>query len=245
MTISARLKRLETAAKQEIPRDHDRGPKTLEEWLAEFEALGRKGMFDHEPDFPAALQSYREAIGQAKEGGDPPWTPPDDFMPAEAEDQRRHQWQDGDNWVRVDGEGNIIPAGVHGNGGLCRRRHRFPAVQEARDWLDGMLDRLGKGIRPFTEAEFQEMTGWLEANVKSLDAMPAPIEVGRRYQVPGLTFELGCKYKASASHVLSEMKQGPRHSSAGDVMEAVRKLRVRYGQVLAAPDADPGFGAPE
>jgi hypothetical protein len=35
-------------------------------WLAWFEAWGRDGYFDNEPDFPLALGTYRQALADAK-----------------------------------------------------------------------------------------------------------------------------------------------------------------------------------
>jgi hypothetical protein len=67
----ARVKRLESHAAAHA--DRARGPETAADWLAAFERLGRQGFFDEEPDYPAALAAYREAVAAAGPGaGIPP-----------------------------------------------------------------------------------------------------------------------------------------------------------------------------
>jgi hypothetical protein len=63
----ARVRRLETYAAAHAARTHP--PETAADWLVAFERLGRQGFFDGEPDFPAALGAYREAVAAAGPGG--------------------------------------------------------------------------------------------------------------------------------------------------------------------------------
>lgn len=79
MNLKSRLPRLEADARCRA-RELEQRPLPEEDFLAEFEKLGRQGPFDDEQYFPAALAFYREALREAA-AGDPPFDPPPDFLP--------------------------------------------------------------------------------------------------------------------------------------------------------------------
>jgi hypothetical protein len=70
MRLRRRIDRLATRAKQ-LPepakKDWD-----ADEWLAGYEAWGKEGYFDAEPDFPVAMAAYRQALAEAKACPDRP-----------------------------------------------------------------------------------------------------------------------------------------------------------------------------
>ncbi len=61
MTLRTRITRLERVARREPPgkSQMDDGPTEL---LLMLEQLDRQGLFDHEPDFPVALENFRSAL---------------------------------------------------------------------------------------------------------------------------------------------------------------------------------------
>jgi hypothetical protein len=122
---------------------------TEEDWLACYEDWGRQGHFQGEPDFPSALAAYRQALEQARAGTDPPFDPPDDFMPGldDLPQLRLLNWRD---------------------------KYRFPAVHAAWEWLAEMLHRITEGTPPVTEAEFHELAEWFRANDARLYTLSAP-----------------------------------------------------------------------
>jgi hypothetical protein len=145
MGITDRIHRMEDTARRAPPRRVRR--RTHEEWLAEYEGLGREGYFDTEPDFPKALAFYRDALRRAKAKADPPWDPPAAFMPhlADLPDLRVEVW-----W---------------------RDSSRFPEVWEGFSWVGEMRQRVAQGLPAVTEAEFSELAGWLEDNADRLRAL--------------------------------------------------------------------------
>jgi hypothetical protein len=149
------LKHLEDAARRRPPQR--RRHLTEEECLELFEQLGREGCFDAEPDFPKALEYYREAQEQAKAWADPPWDPPADFMPnlADLPDLRLLNW---------------------------RHEGRFPEVCAGWDWLAEMMHRVEAGIPAVTEAEFADLEEWFSANEDRVQGLFPPagwLDMGR------------------------------------------------------------------
>jgi hypothetical protein len=114
------------------------GPRTEDEWLAAFEELGRDGYFDPEPEFPEALELFRDALAAAHASADPPFDPPLAFEPHHASPyQRLSNWRTGSRFPDL---------GPH-------RRHRglgrLAAVERAGpDVLDHQGHRVGPAERP-------------------------------------------------------------------------------------------------
>src|SRR5512140_2142864 len=90
-TLKSRLARLEGLLTPPEPELQDEEDISEEEWLAHFRLYGKKGWFNHEPDFPQALREYEEAIAEAK--SDPAHLPPPEFMPHAQEVRRRRDWR--------------------------------------------------------------------------------------------------------------------------------------------------------
>jgi hypothetical protein len=149
MSLQARLRKLEEAAARVLPVE---APKAGglpadpldEDWLAFYEHQGRAGRYDAEPDFPRALDEYREAIREAKASTDPPWDPPPDALPhlADSPRQRLREWH-----------------------------RQFRRVRTAWRWLGGMAERLSNDTPSVTEAEFAELARWLAENEARLNAI--------------------------------------------------------------------------
>jgi hypothetical protein len=159
------LRRSKNAAKQS-PNAEQILDLTHEDWLEQFEAWGRDGQFDHEPDFPVALAFYRDALRRAKENIESPFDPPDDFLPQSKNSPAQRLL----NW---------------------RTKSSFPEVHEGWAWLAGMVLRRERGIPPVTEAEFGTLAVWFYANADRLTALSRPsyllvLDKGRRESVSNL-----------------------------------------------------------
>jgi hypothetical protein len=70
MSHNNRLRRLEGAARAFAPRPPS---PTDQEWLESFTEWGKQGLFSDEPDFPAALQLFREDLEAKAQGRDVPY----------------------------------------------------------------------------------------------------------------------------------------------------------------------------
>jgi hypothetical protein len=130
---------------------------TDEDWLEQFEAWGKDGSFAHEPDFPAALAFYRDALKQARAQSEPPFDPPADFL----------------RGLPVLPQLRLL---------YWRTKDRFPVVAEGRDWLGEMLQRRTKNIPPVGEVEFGQLACWLQTNADRLRTLAGPsglLQVGR------------------------------------------------------------------
>jgi hypothetical protein len=135
MRIHQRIAKLE---KEHPPPDAEEWrPVTDEDWLGLVEWWGRLGFFAGEPDFPAAVAYYRQAIQDAAARSDPPFYPPDDFMPGTPERERRRYW---------------------------RGKRHYPHLNTAFFWLFEMKKRIQAGKPPVTEAEFRELEDWFRRN---------------------------------------------------------------------------------
>jgi hypothetical protein len=99
-----------------------------------------------EPDFPRALAELRAAIESARSAADPPWEPPDDFMPTRPLLERQRFWRE-------------------------IQFYRFPRVHAVRNWLLGMACRVEEGIAPATEAECAMLIEWFKANDRRIYEM--------------------------------------------------------------------------
>jgi hypothetical protein len=172
MNRRARLQRLERKARRLTPATERYDELSDESWLALFEAWGRQGYFDQEPDFATALAFYRDALLRAQAQTDPPFDPPDDYLP-----------------------GKTIPPHMR----LCTWRdvNRFPDVHAGWDWLAAMLRRIQEGIPPVSTAEFMELADWFSANEARFYHLSRPsdlleVEAGRTISLTTLRYEL-CK----------------------------------------------------
>jgi hypothetical protein len=142
MVLRHRLRKLEGAIRQPAT-SADRMEFTEENALLYFATLGRQGQYDHEPDFPTALEQYRAALVAAQAQADPPFDPPEHFMPRGNPRARRTQW---------------------------RTDTRFPQVFAAWRWLMEMWKRKRDGVPPVSEGEFAELAAWYEAHAALLPA---------------------------------------------------------------------------
>jgi hypothetical protein len=219
-TFRTRLQRREDLAKRAARPENRPDHRTEDEWLDRFESWGREGFFDSEPDFPTALAFYRAALQKAKAQADPPWEPPDDFMPGAEEQRRLFEWRHGGAFRRVDADGNVLPEGTDVNRGLFRRCDRFPEVQQGREWLAGMIQRRADGVPPVTIAEFENLASWFAAHQDRLTALSRP----------SYLLEVGDGRQDSVSNLRCKLDEGPRGWDAGEVAEQIRRLRARYGE---------------
>jgi hypothetical protein len=185
MTLRMRVRRLEAKAQRKQPPTEDplQDPSD-EEWLELFANWGREGQFDREPDFPTALAFYRDALQRAKTQTDPPFDPPDDFLPTQSDlpALRRLNW---------------------------RNPVRFPDVHAGWDWLAEMLRRVQEGIPPVSAAEFEELARWFQANEKRLYQLSLPSHLlelggGRSTSVTALRYGLRQGVRASGAGELAE-----------------------------------------
>ncbi len=96
MRVRQRLNRLERQAALSSKAKNAHGDSwSDEDWLARIEQEGQQGVFAHEPDFPVAFATYRQAIERAAAQSDPPFEPPADFMPNLDPHLRLSNWR---NW---------------------------------------------------------------------------------------------------------------------------------------------------
>jgi hypothetical protein len=187
-------------------------PETPEEWLAYFEAMGREGTFDCEPDFPKALALYRDAVQDPKRTA---------FYWHEGVRRPVPEACRGQAYVRVNGAGEVLPEDVDVNEGLHR-----PVVNAAREgwnWLAGMALRALDGLPPVTEAEFHSLRDWLDNVMAKTDREAFSTE----------SIELSAPRRRSYSTTpfnlwLNMRGDGPRGVNAGEQAEAVRRLQARY-----------------
>ena len=136
--LRTRLDRLERAvSQQEVCDDSCSCCPTERDWLAYYEALGDRGFFANEPDFPTALAEYGRAVHEAIARADPPFDPPPEFQASLPHQVRESNWRDS---------------------------FRFPAMHSAWVWLSEMTKRVRGGIPAVTEAEFRSLHEWFEAN---------------------------------------------------------------------------------
>jgi len=162
------------------------------EWIAQFEEWQRAGHFSKETDFPKALAFYRDALEQAL-AADPSLAP----------------------LIHGDPQKRREPAFLE----VLRIGDQFPDVPAAYEWLSEMRWRSLRGIPPVTEAEFAELSAWLEANEEWLEAL-----AGR-----SSLLDVGHGRKTCCWHIRSALRAGPRVEGAGESAEDIRQLRARYG----------------
>jgi len=168
--LLACLRRADDRAKRAAPDKHQIDDPTHEDWFDLFEAWGREGRFDRELDFPIALAFYGDALRRAKEQTDPPFDPPEDFLPRMKDMPTLRLL----NW---------------------RSKASFPQVHEGWKWLMGMLLRLQRSIPAVTEAEFANLAAWFHANFDRLIELSRPtyllvLDQGRKETVSNLREEL-------------------------------------------------------
>lgn len=112
---------------------------TAEEWLAMYRQWHAAGEYASEPDFALALDELEAALVDAHQQTDPPFVPPDDYLPTEDIRQRVSMWRG-------------------------RHRGKFPAVRDALLWVLDLSGRVHDGVPPVTCAEFAELADWFQAN---------------------------------------------------------------------------------
>jgi hypothetical protein len=190
MRLNARLRKLE---QQTRPQDDEQRHEYLEEdWLEVFEDLAREGTLDREPDFPVALAALRAELARAQ--ADPAFHLPC-ATPGQAVDRSAlHQHR-------------------------LRQQARFGQLDAALIWVWEMLQRHTHGIPPVSEAEFQELQAWFEANADRLYQAALPsyllhLPEGRTTSVANLRYNVG---------------KGPRQFGSGELARDLRWLRDNMG----------------
>ncbi len=156
-------------------------------WLSIYEEQGRNGFFKDEPDFPIALEHYRDALARARASLEPPLDPPHEFLPNNQ--MRRQLWRM--NW----------PNGPH-----------FKELSAAHDWVAEMHRRVHEGIPPVTEAGFRELAEWFAANEarlrhlsqESQDTQLLDLDDGRRISCANIRFSLREGPRASGAGQIAE-----------------------------------------
>jgi hypothetical protein len=143
MSMRSRVKRLEVVTVKKLKRRLEEFPEeTCRDYWAK---LGRQGYFKGEPDFPVALEFFRNALAKAAAQTHPPWNPPYNFFPPESGRDRLRKW---------------------------RYPDRFPEVLAASCWLMEMYIRIRDGISPVTEAEFNDLVRWFRDHLSELGLLP-------------------------------------------------------------------------
>ncbi len=100
-------------------------------------------------------------------------------------------------------------------------------MDEGRAWLAELFLRVYDGVPTVSEAEFEELTGWMRANEQRFTAMVDP---------DGLV-DLGDGIGAVLAELLLRLTRGSRWSGAGEAGEMIRQLKARYGlEVRPGPD---------
>jgi hypothetical protein len=163
----SRLERIIPASRKRFSVEFNE-EKFSEKFLLYSELRGQQGDFDHEPDFPRALENYRNALAAAKACSDPPWDPPIDFHPSGTPHDRRSLW---------------------------RTQQRFPEVIAGFWWLVAFWRRVQHGLPPVTETEFQELTDWFDAHDGRLYRLSLPSQLlelrdGKRISVGEVRHDL-------------------------------------------------------
>jgi hypothetical protein len=193
MTMQSLARKLAVARKKIAAQMTDRPIwPTPWDWIAQFEELQDAGQFSKELDFPKALAFYRGALEQAL-AADP------------SIESRIH----GDPHKRRE------PPFLE----VLRIGDQFPDVPVASNWLMEIQWRVCRGIPPVTEAEFEELGAWFEANEERLATLA---------DSSGL-FDVGGGRRTCCWHIRSALRAGPRVEGAGESAEDIRQLRARYG----------------
>jgi hypothetical protein len=180
MNLRARVCRLEGQALRR--RLSSRDDECLDEdWLLLYEAWAKQAMFAGEPDFPLALNAYRQALAEAR-AGHPAFDPPSDFQPQQPRRQRIACW---------------------------RRQHFYSTIDRAWLWLSEFYERVTLGIPPVTQAEFQELEDWFRINQKHLTTLEGSSELvdvsgGQSTSLTNLRYNLSRGYQARGVGRLAE-----------------------------------------
>jgi len=148
MSIRNRWAKIRKRAEQFVPKPKRHDPDE-EEWLTIYDEEWKQGQYDSEPDFPIALEFYREALARARAQTDPPFDPPPTFMPELMHLPTNRLWY----W---------------------RTESRFPDVETGLTWLTEMALRVYDGIPPVTTVEFDELAQWFFANRDRLEQNALP-----------------------------------------------------------------------
>ncbi len=143
-TLGRRLQKLESTAQSTAQLSLEW---LDEDWLQHFALLGTPDGLCREPDYPKALDLYRQAIEAAKAQVDPNFDPPPAFLPGRDHHTRFRQWRD---------------------------RPRFTAVRDCWRWLAAMERRFYDNELPPSEAEFASLANWFEANADRLRRLAGP-----------------------------------------------------------------------
>ncbi len=138
-----RVRKLSLAFPYDPVAELDRLLQTDEDWLALYEEGFRRGEYKNEPEFPEALQRYRDAMTTATTWRGEPFEPPDNFMPTEPLRDRQIAW---------------------------RKGKFYDAVGNAFAWLGTYLHRVTDKKPPILRREFEELAAWFTANEAVLKA---------------------------------------------------------------------------
>jgi hypothetical protein len=188
--------------------------KTAEEWLVAFEAMGGDGQLGDEPDFTQALAYYRDAV----------CNPAPHFYYRHAGQLRElPESYRGRSHVRVADDGTVLPDGANASQGVCCRV--FCAADEGWSWLAGIVLRDADGGLPVTEAEYQELTDWLDHRLRNLD-----LAAFERRLIDVRTAGGSSCLMTPFNLWLIMRDRGPRDVGAAERADAVRRLQKQYGE---------------
>jgi hypothetical protein len=129
------------------------------------------------------MADYRQAIAEAKARREPPYEPPDDFLPEQKclAHLRLLNWRD---------------------------RYRFAELHECWDWLAEMAGRWHDGVPAVALSEFAALAAWLEGcydHVRALTGGAELIELGGRKLGPAnLRYGAGQGAKVHGAGLLAQ-----------------------------------------
>lgn len=205
MSHRNRTQKLQKAARK-LPSQQYQEPHE-EEWLKQLEAEAKKGRFDAEPYFPAALAFFREAWLQAKKQKEIPLFPPPTYLRdlLHFPDDRLNFW---------------------------RGEDRFPDLHTGLYWVMEIFGRTIDGTPPLPLTEFQELDYWFRANYDQLNNRANARE---KFSIPGV--DLGCGIGEPvplgwALHdVETRLEDGGKSLGIGKAAVVIRCLRSQYGNL--------------
>jgi hypothetical protein len=188
--------------------------KTAQVWLVAFEAMGRDGQLDDEPDFAQALAYYRDAVSNP--------APRFYYRHAGQLMELPHSYK-GESYIRLADDGTVLPDGADASQGVWSRV--FSAADEGWSWLAGIMLRVANGGLPVTVTEYQELTDWLDHRLRSLDVLAF-----ERRLIDVRTAGGSSCLMTPFNLWLIMRDRGPRNAGAAQQADVVRRLQKQYGE---------------
>lgn len=188
-SLRQRLARIEYYMRPPPPERLDMESVAEEELLAQARRYANLGYFRQETDFPQAMEELEAAYAKALQN--PQFLPPPEFMPTESDVRRRRYWRVG----------------------------KTPKeLEDAVQWVIGMLVRASEGIPAVTRKEWEAMTQWY---------LTHQAELPKHW-----TVEIRDK-KYNLQAVDSFVKHNePKVYQAGEQLMVLRELYSRYHLLL-------------